>query len=108
MSSTGERWKYEWLTLPNIRERRNYEILRFSIVEQKIALGKTVVVTAEKTGRKMTFRLVHAEEADINAGLLSEQSPLGSALIGSRVGDCVTVDAPAGKQQFSIVKISDS
>jgi transcription elongation factor GreA len=77
------------------------------MVEQKVVLGATVAVMAENTGQKMTFMLVRAEEANVNAGLLSAQSPLGSALIGSQVGDRVTVEAPAGLQEYTVLKIGD-
>ncbi len=70
----------------------------------KVALGTTVVVVNEETGREMTFTLVGAEEADVSAGLLSTQSPLGSALIGSHIGDRIAVDAPVGKQEYTILK----
>lgn len=75
--------------------------------DKKVVLGSTVVVLAEKTGQEASFKIVRAEEADVSAGLLSAQSPLGIALIGSQVGNRVTVEVPAGQQHYTILRIDN-
>jgi transcription elongation factor GreA len=52
-----------------------------------------------------TYHLVGAKEANPQNGRISNESPIGSALIGARVGDEVVVDAPAGPIRFKILKI---
>jgi regulator of nucleoside diphosphate kinase len=52
-----------------------------------------------------TYTLVYPDEADITANKLSVLAPLGTALLGTRVGQVVTFDAPAGQRQLKVEKI---
>lgn len=52
-----------------------------------------------------TYYLVGAKEADPRNGKISHVSPIGSALIGHRVGDIVEANSPGGKIKFKILKI---
>jgi regulator of nucleoside diphosphate kinase len=52
-----------------------------------------------------TYTLVYPEEADINAGKLSVLAPLGTALLGARVGDIVEFDAPAGIRRLKVERV---
>ena len=69
-----------------------------------VEIGATVTI---KEGNKKpeTFTIVGAAEADPKAGLISNESPLGSALLNKLVGDAVEVEAPDGVIQFKVVKI---
>lgn len=69
-----------------------------------VDIGNTVVVKQDGKKRE-TFTIVGATEADPKNGLISNESPLGQALLGHQVGDEVEVDAPAGVLRFRIVKI---
>ena len=60
-----------------------------------VDIGSTVVVKQDGKKRE-TFTIVGAAEADPKNGLISNESPLGQALLGNQVGDEVEVDAPAG------------
>ena len=51
------------------------------------------------------YHLVGAAEADPVEGRISNESPLGRALLGSKVGDTVQVNAPGGLTTFRVVKI---
>lgn len=70
-----------------------------------VNLGDTV--TLKEKGQKKTevFRLVGAAEADPRDGRVSNESPMGRALVGHKVGDMVTVHAPSGDIDFEIKKI---
>jgi transcription elongation GreA/GreB family factor len=57
-------------------------------------------------GEEETFYLVGSSEADPRKGLISNESPIGRALIGKRVGDEVTVVAPAGAFTLRILEIT--
>jgi transcription elongation factor GreA len=57
-------------------------------------------------GEEETYYLVGSHEADPRRGLVSNESPVGRALIGKRVGDEVTVVAPAGAFNLKILEIS--
>jgi transcription elongation factor GreA len=59
-----------------------------------IGLGSRVQVQIESMNQE--FTLVSSAEADPAAGLISNESPLGKALVGAKVGDSVTVEIPDG------------
>ena len=73
--------------------------------KEVVSLGDTV--TLKEKGQKKTevFRLVGAAEADPRDGRVSNESPLGRALIGHKAGEVITVHAPGGEIEFEIKKI---
>ena len=60
-----------------------------------------------KKGEKdcVNYKIVGAEEADMSAGKISSSSPLGMAMLGKKVGDVFTFNAPRGKMEYKIVEI---
>lgn len=70
-----------------------------------VALGTRVTVR-ELDGDPEEYQLVGAAEADPQRGRISNESPLGRALLGRRVGDEVKVHAPGGALSFKVVKIT--
>ena len=71
----------------------------------QVQIGSTVSVTAAE-GKKQEFTIVGSAEADPTHGRISNESPVGRALLGKRVGDEVLVNAPKGALRFTVVKIS--
>ncbi len=71
----------------------------------QVTIGSTVTVTAVKNGLSRSFKIVGSQEADAMHGIISEDSPFGKALMGSKEGDTVTVNAPAGEIQYVIDRI---
>jgi len=72
----------------------------------KVSVGSVVTVGMDN-GVERVFTIVGAAEADITAGRISNESPVGSALLGAKKGDTITVDTPNGKRaSFTILKIS--
>lgn len=69
-----------------------------------VALGSKITVK-ENGGRPEVYMLVGAAEASPKEGRISNESPLGRALLGRRVGDEVKVNAPAGTLSFRVVAI---
>lgn len=57
------------------------------------------------TGNESEYKLVGITKVDPLEGKISDESPVGKAIIGRKVGDMVDVDAPAGKLQYKIVEI---
>ncbi len=57
------------------------------------------------TGKKRVYKLVETFEADPKAGLISDQSPVGKALLGHKEGDEVTVSTPGGETVYTILSI---
>jgi transcription elongation factor GreA len=70
-----------------------------------VKFGAKVRVEDEDSGKKTTYRIVGADEADASKGLLSVSSPLARALIGKKVGDGVEVNAPGGTKFYEIVSV---
>jgi transcription elongation factor GreA len=70
-----------------------------------VRMGAHIKVV-DPEGEEETYYLVGSSEADPRKGLISNESPIGRALIGKRVGDEVTVVAPAGAFNLRILEIS--
>lgn len=69
-----------------------------------VRIGNTVVVQ-EGSNPPETYTIVGAAEANPKEGLISNESPLGQALLERKIGDEVDVKAPAGVLRFKIVKM---
>lgn len=69
------------------------------------AMGASVTVSKKGEKEERVFTLVGSEEADSQAGKISNESPLGSALLGKKVGDVVVVETPKGNITYTIKKI---
>ena len=84
---------------------RNAEIIEETKSSNEVSLGSRVTVVEEGTERPETFRIVGTAEADPIDGKISHESPMGKTLLGHRVGDVVTVEAPSGVIAFRITDI---
>lgn len=63
-------------------------------------------ITEKQKGEKETFQIVGSMEADIFDKRISNESPIGKALLGKKVGDIVKGKAPFGEFEFEVIKIS--
>lgn len=62
-------------------------------------------VTVKLNGTTATFTIVGPAEADPTDGMISNESPLGQALLGKKVGDKAVVETPKGRTTYTIAKI---
>ncbi|MBU0512965.1 MAG: transcription elongation factor GreA [Chloroflexi bacterium] len=69
-----------------------------------VEVGNTVVVRENNVDAE-TYTIVGAAEANPGEGLISNESPLGKALLGSRVGDDLEIKAPAGLLKFRVLAV---
>ncbi len=69
-----------------------------------VEIGSSVTVV-DGDGDSDTWVIVGPHEADASAGRISNVSPVGAALIGKRVGDKISVEAPAGKIEYEISEV---
>lgn len=76
---------------------------RGSATCEVVDVGCTVHVHLE--GAEYKYRIVGSAEADPEEGHISHESPIGSALLGKKVGDEIEVEVPAGKLKYVIKKI---
>jgi transcription elongation factor GreA len=71
----------------------------------KVAFGATVKLSNIETEEESVYRLVGADEANLNLGSISITSPLARSLIGREVGDDVKVRMPAGERHYEILEV---
>ena len=86
-------------------------IERSEIVERVEATGivayGTNVTIISGDGLEQTYKIVGSQEANPMQGMMSDDSPIGLALIGRAVGDAVDVEVPAGTLHFTIKEIEN-
>jgi len=71
----------------------------------EVQLGVTVELETP-TGQHMSVTMVGSHEADVFSGKISNESPLGQALMGKKVGDKVEVKGPRGSQTYVVVELA--
>lgn len=88
---------------------KNAEIVVEDDVDlEKINIGCTVDVYDREFEEEMEFKIVGSTEANSLAGKISNESPVGKALIGAKVGDTVSVETQAGVFQYKVLEIQRS
>lgn len=70
-----------------------------------VKLGKTVVILNKKFNREMEVQIVGTTEANAALNKMSDESPIGRAVLGKKEGDTVTVVAPAGEFEVVVKKV---
>lgn len=83
----------------------NYQLIEENGPHERVRVGDKITVVEEDYDDNERYHLVGAAEADPAAGRISNESPLGMALLGAKVGDVVRVNAPNGIINFRITKI---
>lgn len=79
------------------------------VIEEEIGIngvarvGSTVELARD--GTRTTYTIVGSREARPQQGKISNESPLGKALLGRQPGDTVSVDAPAGTKEYTIIAV---
>lgn len=81
----------------------NVEVIENNKTSDQVQIGSTV--TVEANGQSELFQIVGEFEADPMNKKLSQNSPIGQALINKKVGDVVEVNIPAGKINYKIIDI---
>lgn len=71
----------------------------------KISVGCQIKIVDLEDNSELTYKIVGSTEANSLKGKISNESPLGKALLGSKVGDIVTVEAPMGELQYKVLEI---
>jgi len=70
-----------------------------------VSILSKATIKNKKNGASVTYMLVSEEEADLKAGKISTQSPIGKGLLGKKKGDTVVIKTPAGEMEFEILSI---
>ncbi len=83
---------------------KNALVIKSDKNSDQVKVGSSLKVKTQ-TG-ELTLTIVGSNEADPTRGLISNESPLGQALLGRKVGDMVEVKVPAGIVKYSILEIN--
>ena len=84
----------------------NYVLIEENELDMdSVRMGCTVKVLDMEFDEEQEYQLVGSEEADPMNGRISEESPFGKALMGTKVNDVVRVEAPAGTVQYKVLDI---
>ena len=88
------------------RLRRSTVIDEKHVDTEQVTVGAVVHVKDQKSGKSQKFKLVGAAEANPAEHKLSNESPIGKALLGAKKNDVVTVETPRGpKKKLKVTKI---
>lgn len=72
---------------------------------KKVKFGSVVKILDKELKEELTYRIVGASEAKCLEGSISDESPLGKALIGAKKGETISVEAPCGVLKYKVVEI---
>ncbi len=70
-----------------------------------VHMGSTVTVTEEGYDDEETYKIVGAQQADPSKGMISNESPIGKALLGAKKGQTVEFQSPGGTIRFTVLAI---
>ena len=88
---------------------RNAEVVDEEEVDlDKISVGCQVKILDIEFDEELEYKVVGSTEANSLTGRISNESPVGRAIMGAGVGDIVTVETPAGDLQYKILEIQRS
>ena len=86
---------------------RNVKIIDEDEIETKtVQVGNIVQVLDMEFDEKVEYKIVGSTEADVTENKISNESPIGSALLGKKKNEIVDVETPGGIIQFKILKIT--
>lgn len=92
------------LEIENILD--NARVIKDSEIDlSEVAIGSSVRLEDMERGEEMSLRLVSAAEARGNQGCISDQSPVGRAILGRKAGEVVEVQVPSGALKYRILQI---
>jgi len=88
------------------KQLRNARIIDDSeLSTEVVSLGSTVVLKDLELGDILEYEIVGSMEADPIEKKISNESPVGKAVLGQKIGSVVTVEVPAGNLQYQILEI---
>ena len=88
---------------------KNVEVVDEDEVDlDKINIGCKVKILDLEYNDELEYKIVGSTEANSLKGKISNESPVGKALIGAKVGDVITVETPAGTFQYKVLEIQKS
>ena len=85
----------------------NARLIDESVLDtSKILVHSKVKIKNQTNGMEVVYKLVAQSEADLAAGKISVDSPIGRGLLGKNVGETAEIQVPRGIMKFEIIEIS--
>ncbi len=84
---------------------RNVKVIETDANKNRISLGSQVKLLDMEFQEEVIFMIVGSTESDPSNGRISNESPLGNALIGHKTGDTVDVNSPDGIIKYKVIEI---
>ena len=85
---------------------KNAEVVSNDEVERgKVSIGSTIKILDVEFDEELEYKIVGSTEANSLNGKISNESPVGRAMIGAKEGDIVTVETESGELQYKLLKI---
>ena len=88
-----------------IETKLKHAVLISATSSGKVSLGSKVDFVDEESGELFTYEIVGTTEADVELGRISNESPIGNALLGRQAGDQINVVVPAGITSITVKKV---
>ncbi len=85
---------------------KNVDLIDENGNTDQVNVGTKVRIFNRTRNKEVEYHLVGSTEANASLGKISDQSPIGKAIIGEKVGRVVQVEAPAGMMELEILEIS--
>ncbi len=86
---------------------KNVELIDRDVLStETVEIGLNIKLYDNKYKEELSYQVVSSNNADPSKGKISDESPLGRALKGKKVGDSVEVEAPGGMMSFKILEIT--
>ncbi|MDP2683849.1 MAG: transcription elongation factor GreA [bacterium] len=92
------------LEIESVLRRATIIRKKTSGIKSKVDVGSKVKIKDE--GKTLEYDIVGSNESDPVNGKISNESPIGQAFLGKKVGDIIEIDVPNGTKQYEIVAIS--
>ena len=73
-----------------------------------VALSSRIKLLDVDEKEELEYQIVGSQEANPMSGRISDESPIGRGLLGHKVGETVTIDAPAGQMKFTILAVENA
>ncbi len=84
----------------------DHAVIVESLDDDSASIGSQITVLRATDNKELTYEIVGFSQSDPAHGKISDESPIGKALVGKKVGDVVTVEAPIGNIELTILKLA--
>ncbi len=91
--------------ITELRYQLDHAVIIDSTDKNAVSMGAKVTVVRAEDKKEITYEIVGFSQSNPAEGKISDESPIGMALIGKKKGDKVIVEAPKGEIEFKIKKI---